>query len=85
MPNNKLSDHEEIVRLMKKGWELGLSTGWSCRYWLQKGGLCRGGESRNCHASTVTSMMRKELIERAPKKPKDGFWLVRFKLKGKGS
>ena len=78
-----LSDAAEILRLMKEGWELGYGTGFreAGQFWLQKNGLCRGGETRNIHASTARSMFEKGLIKLSTRK-QEKFWLRRYELGG---
>jgi hypothetical protein len=52
---------DEVLKLMSEGWELGYHQGCSRsskdRYWLQLGGLQRGGESKDVHASTVAKLI----------------------------
>jgi hypothetical protein len=66
---------DEVLTLLNEGWELGCSVG---RTWMQKGGLCRGGESRNVHGTTVNSMIKKRLIVDSRKRKDDPFWLSRY-------
>lgn len=49
---------EEILRLMNSGWELGC--GHSGGYWLQKGGIGRGGECIWIHGRTNVYLLRGE-------------------------
>jgi hypothetical protein len=53
----------EVVYLMANGWELGLDIGIIGRYWIQKGGLGYGGESRNVHGNTAYFLNRMKMIE----------------------
>jgi hypothetical protein len=75
-----LSDVNEILRLIQNDWELGWSDGIrdNGRFWIQRGGLCKGGESRAVHASTARRMIARGwvvLVSRAG----DPFWLRRYK------
>lgn len=72
-----LSNQSEILRLISDGWELGSSSAGSTHQWLQKGGLCNGGDMVNVHASSLRSLLRKNLICRNPK-PERRFWLTRY-------
>jgi hypothetical protein len=56
----------EVIRLMKHGWELGASTHGRTnkrRYWIQKGGIDSGGESKKVHCSTFYSLLTNKYIE----------------------
>ena len=52
----------EVVELMKRGWELGCSTSFDSRCWMQKDGLGRGGETKDVRSSTVFALHKKEVI-----------------------
>ena len=55
---------DEIIKLMKEGWKLGLSNGvrkW--KYWLLKNGLCRGDMTIYVLPKTVISLQKKNIIE----------------------
>ena len=72
---------EEIIKLMKEGWELGTSNAMrSYHIWIQKDGLCKGGESKSIHKSTLHSLIDKKLVILEPRKHDDAFWLTRYKL-----
>jgi hypothetical protein len=73
---------EEIIKLMKQDWELGHSSGGMTRgrYWLQKGGLCKGGDTIDVHSKTLDKLQKENLIEYYRLK-NDDFWLTRYKLK----
>lgn len=43
---------QEVIELMKAGWELGVSSGAVPRAWLQKNGVGRGGETKKLAIST---------------------------------
>lgn len=60
----KLSQRQqEVIDLMKQGWELGLSSGWHTWCSIQQGGQGKGGESRNININTLNSLQEKKLIE----------------------
>ena len=71
---------QEVVNLINDGWELGMQTGLTGRYWIQKGGLCCGGESKNISSATVHALEREGLIIRVAKRKNDQYWLIRFEL-----
>ncbi len=50
---------------MQSGWELGTTTRYAngTRAWLQKGGIGKGGESRNISSATVHALSKKGLIK----------------------
>ena len=54
----------EILRMMATGWELGLSMTMDGGFWIQKGGLGRGGDSQNVHHGTAGALENRGLIER---------------------
>lgn len=56
---------QEVIDLMRSGWELGVSTSFDGRCWLQKGGCGRGGESKSVNARTVSALREAGLIESA--------------------
>jgi hypothetical protein len=56
---------QEVIDLMRQGWELGVSTTADGRWWLQKGGLGRGGETNNVNANTAHALLRAGLIRSA--------------------
>lgn len=61
----KLSKRQqEVIDLMKTGWELARDTSsiGMGRCWLQHGGACKGGETRNVNATTVNSLVDADLI-----------------------
>lgn len=80
---SKITDQEEVLRLMREGWEFGHSYGYrpGCRsrYWLQKPGLCRGGESKEVHGATGNRMVRRGVVKAV--KPDGGpFWLMKLEV-----
>jgi len=52
----------ELLMLIGDGWEIGISTGFKPRAWIQKGGLGRGGEAKDVHFNTFHSLRVKGLI-----------------------
>jgi hypothetical protein len=74
---------EEIITLMKEDWELGFSSGGveNGRYWLQKGGLCRGGDTIDVHSKTIDKLEKENLIEVNPRRKDDSYGLRRYRLK----
>jgi hypothetical protein len=73
---------EEVINLMKQGWELGytINLGRNPRYWLQKKLCCRG-DTFKVNGNTIKLLKNKNLIELEPKHKGDSFWLTRYKLK----
>lgn len=52
----------EILDLLRSGeWELGYSIGIRSdgRYWMQEGGLMRGGNTRKVRANTLRALVRR--------------------------
>ncbi len=72
---------EEIIKLLKENWELGISTEINPNCWIQKNGLCRGGESKQIHLNTFKSIKTKGIIVEEKIRDGDAFWLRRYKLK----
>lgn len=54
---------QEIIDLLKNGWELGISAGFNARCWIQKGGIGRGGESKDIRHSTYTALRKAKAIK----------------------
>ena len=54
---------QEVIDLMNNGWELGQTTGYSSRTWLQKGGIGRGGEAKTISSSTLLALHKKRVIK----------------------
>ena len=71
---------QEIVQLMKNGWELGIHHAYFSDSWIQKDGLGKGGESKNVSITTIWALEKKGVIER---KEKEGF-LSTFRLTKEG-
>jgi hypothetical protein len=79
---NKYANLNEVITLLESGeWELGYGDGIRSdgRYWIQQGGLTKGGKSLNVRVSTINALERRKLIEVVPKQPKQPFWLRRYR------
>lgn len=59
---------QEVIDLIKQGWELGTSTDLSGFSRLQKGGLGKGGETKHVKSSTVHTLEYLGYIERGESK-----------------
>jgi len=53
---------EEVLNLMANGWELGQSTTYDGRSWLQQGGVGKGGKSKTISANTIHALFKRKLI-----------------------
>ena len=71
---------QEVIDLMKQGWELGSSLDLSGRCWLQKGGLGRGGESKTVTSSTIRTLDYLGFIEVASSKFPTRHWCLKGKM-----
>jgi len=71
---------KEILHLMSEGYELGLDISYRGGYWLQKGGLGRGGESKHDISSDVCwSLRRKDYISTKYRRfPTEAFQLTKL-------
>ena len=56
---------QEVIAMMRDGWELGVSTSFDGRCWLQKGGCGLGGETKSVNVRTVSALRKAGLIESA--------------------
>ncbi len=67
MSRELVSGWQNVRKLMLTGWQLGLSSGGggSGGWWIQKGGLGKGGEAKSVHAATAHKMRRENLITAA--------------------
>lgn len=74
---------EQVVEHMKDGWELGYSN-FTNRYWLQKPGLCKGGDSKKVILVSVRAMLRSGKIRKAAPRDGDHLSLTRFELRKEG-
>ena len=54
---------QEVVAMMENGWELGVSTSFDGRSWLQKGGCGKGGETKTVSIRTFSALRDAGLIE----------------------
>ena len=75
---------KEVLALLESGkWELGYGDGTRSdgRYWIQKGGLCRGGESRTVSLTVFRALEKRKLVEMMPRQSKQPFWLRRYRLR----
>lgn len=84
--SNRYANLNEVIALLDSGeWELGYADGTRSdgRYWIQHGGLSRGGETRDVRSSTFDALLRRKLIEAVPRTPKQPFWLRRYRYVGK--
>lgn len=52
----------EVIHLMKNGYELGKTRFLTISAWLQEGGIGRGGKSVNVNINTLNSLHSKKLI-----------------------
>ena len=71
---------DEIIELMRAGWELGLSDTYTerPRVWLQKDGLTRGGDTQSVHRSSLNAALRTGRIRVAARRDGDPYWLTRY-------
>lgn len=67
----------KILELMTQDWQLGLSLGLHPHYWIQKGGLGKGGEANhNLNQVTCLSLVKNGYIRVAYRKfPTEAFEL----------
>lgn len=55
---------QEVVAMMRDGWELGVYTSYDVRCcWLQKGGCGKGGETKSVNHRTVVALQESGVIE----------------------
>jgi len=52
-----------ILKLMNTGWELGLDINMVGTYWIQEGGLGRGGKTEYPHANTIYSLYKNGYVK----------------------
>lgn len=73
---------EEVIALMRDGWELGYFDGIRTdgAYQVQQGGLMKGGATKGVRASSVAALERKGLVRRLPREPKQPYWCHRYEL-----
>lgn len=83
--SNKVAGMSEVVALIRNGeWELGYGDGTRSdgRYWIQRGGLSKGGESKTVTLSTMKALEKRGLIRVRERQPKQPFWLRRYEFTG---
>ncbi len=84
---------EKVIDYIKNGWELGSDTPeikaglpanepW--HIWLQQGGLCTGGKCLGVPEGTMELLLRKKIIEQAPRTENQDFWMARYRLASHG-
>jgi hypothetical protein len=78
---SKWIDRNKLLCILNEGWELGASDiyGRGRRYWVQQGGLCKGGNVVAVHPKTIEKLRIDKKIKIAKFK-NDPFWLTRYKL-----
>jgi hypothetical protein len=81
MLGEKITSQEEVLDLMRQGWELGQYGGGisRSRTWLQKQ-LCCGGDMFDVHGGTFNALLRKRAVVALPPREKDRYWLRRYGL-----
>lgn len=73
---------DQVIALIRDGaWELGYGDGIRSegRFWIQEGGLTKGGRSLEVRYGTIKALERRGLIEIVPKQPNQPFWLRRYR------
>lgn len=58
----KVSGWQNVRDYMLDGWQLGFDGHGGRGWWLQKGGLGRGGESLEVHAATGWKLRKEEIV-----------------------
>ena len=53
---------QHIVERLRNGWVLGLEMTLAGGYWLQQGGLGRGGATESVHANTAHALYKRGVI-----------------------
>lgn len=79
MKKKKLSKtQQEVVNLMRSGWELSASMTFDRRTWLQKGGTGRGGEMKRVSGATLHALWKAKVlkVKTAQKFPSEIFELT---------
>lgn len=77
------ADKDEVLALLQSGeWELGHREGIRepGNYWMQKGGLGKGGETRAVRGGTVNALEKRGLIKSLPRSEGQPYWLRRYAL-----
>ena len=73
---------DQVIRLIAGGdWELGYGDGTRSdgRFWVQEGGLSKGGKVIDVRYSTIRALEKRGLIQIVPREPKQPFWLRRYR------
>ncbi len=63
--NDRPATQDEILRLLREGWELVRDMGIDGSWWMQRDGLGRGGPSRRVNLASAHALRRKGLIKQA--------------------
>ena len=53
---------QEVIKLMSDGWEMGQSMVFDGGYYLQKGGIGRGGKSKRLNANTACALKDRGIV-----------------------
>lgn len=53
----------EVIKLMRKGWQLGCSLTMDSRTWIQKDGVGRGGETKKVSKSVFHGLKDRGVLE----------------------
>ena len=69
---------QEVIDLMRDGWELGQSKGFHESTWLQQGGCGKGGPTKKISSATLTALYDRGLIVKNEHK----YPRTTYKLKG---
>ncbi len=60
----KLSETQiEIIKLMREGWQMGVSLAGSSRIWIQKDGVGRGGETKKVTSPVYNGLKERGVLE----------------------
>ncbi|MBV6747277.1 hypothetical protein [Xanthomonas vasicola] len=54
---------QEVVALMRDGWELGVREGLDSRCWLQRNGVGAGGESKSVGIGTYAAVAKRGVFK----------------------
>lgn len=53
---------QEVVDLLKQGWELAIGRDFHGGCWVQEGGIGRGGRARNIRSDTAHALVKKGVV-----------------------
>ena len=67
---------QHVVDRMRAGWSLGLTMTLTGGYWLQEGGLGRGGKAEDVRANTAHALYTRDVIQ----SKRRGFPVEEFQL-----